>query len=357
MSAMNMMNQDQTLNPLGLDGIEFVEFSSPTPEKLEHLFYDFGFSKIQKLRGRNIFHYQQNDIHFLLNDERQSTGYRFAEVHGPSICAMGWRVKNASKAMEIAVQRGALPCAVSDYRDRNGNMIPAIFGIGQSLIYFIDGNREATPYFEMGFENLEKPVVVAGKGFTALDHLTNNVEKGEMHKWSDFYKKIFGFTEVRYFDIRGAKTGLTSYALRSPCGKFCIPINEGTEDKSQINEYLRDYKGPGIQHLAFLTDDILESLRCLEGSSIETLDIDDEYYQEVFHRVPNVTEDPKELQAKKVLIDGDQDGYLLQIFTKNIVGPIFIEIIQRKNHLSFGEGNFGALFRSIERDQQKRGVL
>lgn len=178
-----------------------------------------------------------------------------------------------------------------------------------------------------------------------------------MERWARFYKEIFGFTEVRYFDIRGAKTGLVSYALRSPCGSFCIPINEGTEKTSQINEYLDQYRGPGVQHLAFLTDDILASLRALEGTPIEFLSIDDDYYDTVFQRVPGVTEDHEEIRRRNVLVDGDEQGYLLQIFTRNLIGPIFIELIQRKNHLSFGEGNFGALFRSIERDQERRGVL
>jgi 4-hydroxyphenylpyruvate dioxygenase len=172
---------------------------------------------------------------------------------------------------------------------------------------------------------------------------------------------VFGFTQVRYFDIRGVRTGLTSFALRSPDGSFCIPINEGSDRAgdglSQIDEYLDEYGGPGIQHLAFLTDDLLGSLRRLEGSPIETLDIDDDYYATVFDRVPGVTEDRDELRRRNVLVDGDPDGYLLQIFTRNLIGPIFIEMIQRRNHRSFGEGNFGALFRSIERDQQRRGVF
>ena len=197
----------------------------------------------------------------------------------------------------------------------------------------------------------------ADKGFLVIDHLTNNVYKGTMKQWADFYKSVFGFTEVRYFDIRGVKTGLTSYALRSPCGTFCIPINEADEKKSQINEYLEEYNGPGVQHLAFSTDDLLASLDALAGSPVEFLDIDDDYYDEVFSRVPNVTEDHARIRAHQVLVDGDDKGYLLQIFTKNLVGPIFIELIQRHNHLSFGEGNFGALFRSIERDQAKRGVF
>jgi 4-hydroxyphenylpyruvate dioxygenase len=178
-----------------------------------------------------------------------------------------------------------------------------------------------------------------------------------MAEWSNFYKNIFGFSEIRYFDIRGVQTGLQSFALKSPCGKFCIPINEATEKESQINEFIRDYKGPGIQHIALCTDDIVSSVSQIKTTSVETLDIDDEYYQTVFNRVPNVTEDHRRLQDLQILVDGDQEGYLLQIFTKNVIGPIFFEIIQRKNHFNFGEGNFGALFRSIERDQKKRGVL
>ena len=203
---------------------------------------------------------------------------------------------------------------------------------------------------------LDNPTLVAPKGFLTIDHLTNNVERGTMGRWAGFYRDVFGFTEVRYFDIRGVKTGLTSYALRSPCGRFCIPINEADEARSQINEYLDEYKGPGIQHLAFLTEDILASLDALDGA-VETLDIDDDYYATVFDRVPGVIEDHAAIRRRNVLVDGDEHGYLLQIFTRNLVGPIFVEIIQRRNHLSFGEGNFGALFRSIERDQAKRGVF
>lgn len=350
-----MTGHDQ--NDLGLDGIEFVEFSSESPRDLEKLFVEFGFSKLMRHRDRSIFYYKQNDIHFLLNEEPASLARDFARAHGPSISAMGWRVRDAEKAMRLAVARGAKACDKTDYQDKKGRPLPAIEGIGGSLIYFIEDYGGRSTYQGMGFIDLTDPLRVQDKGFTAIDHLTNNVEKGQMQRWADFYKNVFGFTEVRYFDIRGVKTGLTSYALRSPCGKFCIPINEGTEDKSQINEYLREYRGPGIQHLAFLTEDILSSLQGLQGSSIQTLDIDDEYYKDIFHRFPAVTEDHEAIRRFNVLVDGDEDGYLLQIFTKNIIGPIFIEIIQRKNHYSFGEGNFGALFRSIEKDQEKRGVI
>ncbi|MCA9523925.1 MAG: 4-hydroxyphenylpyruvate dioxygenase, partial [Myxococcales bacterium] len=256
-------------------------------------------------------------------------------------------------AFELALRRGAR--AYDGDPQAKTFDLPAIYGIGESLIYFVDGERES--HDERFFVPLARPELVDEKGFVAIDHLTNNVYKGTMETWSAFYKEIFGFTEVRYFDIRGAKTGLTSYALQSPCASFCIPINEGTEKKSQIEEYLREYNGPGIQHLALLSRDLLASLDKMEGCGIETLDIDDDYYAEVFERVPHVTEDHRRIRRHNVLVDGDDDGYLLQIFTRNLFGPIFIELIQRKNHRSFGEGNFQALFKSIERDQERRGVL
>jgi 4-hydroxyphenylpyruvate dioxygenase len=346
-----------TTNPIGLDGIEFVEFTGPDTDMLRKLFWAFGFSKTMKHRTKQIELFRQGDIQILVNGEKASFAEKFHNLHGPSLSSMGWRVQNAQKALEAAVARGAKAAKTGDYLDAQGNPVPAIYGIGESLIYFIDRYQTESPYSRMQFIPHPQAQNQPDKGFTVIDHLTNNVPQGTMNQWSDFYKNIFGFTEVRYFDIKGAKTGLQSYALRSACGKFCIPINEGTEAKSQINEYLEEYKGAGVQHLAFATRDIVNSLRALEGSPIKTLDIDDQYYREVFDRVPNVTEDHKTLQKYNILVDGDDEGYLLQIFTKNLVGPIFIEIIQRKNHLSFGEGNFGALFRSIERDQEKRGYL
>ncbi len=344
-------------NPVGLQGIEFTEFASPKPEQLHQLFHEFGFSKTHRHKTLNLDLYQQNDIHFLVNKTPASFAAEFSKAHGPSICSMGWRVEDAQKALKVAVDRGAKPCVKGDLLDEAGKTIPAIYGIGDSLIYFIDKWNSPDLYVSLGFVSHESPDLVEEKGFLTIDHLTNNVYQGTMEQWSNFYKNVFGFTEVRYFDIRGAKTGLTSYALKSPCGSFCIPINEGTEKKSQINEYLEEYKGPGVQHIAFLTKDMLASLKKLKGSAIQTLDIDDEYYREIFTKFPQVTENHQEIRDYNVLVDGDEDGYLLQIFTKNIIGPIFVEIIQRKNHYSFGEGNFGALFRSIERDQQKRGYL
>lgn len=339
-------------NPIGLNGIEFVEWSGPDPERLAQILRDFGFSKVMRHATRAVDYWRQHDIHILVNVEPGSFAASFQVEHGPCISAMGWRVTDAEKALTEAVLRGAVVAPTRDYGP------PAIRGIGDSLLYFIDDRSPAADrYSRLGFVPHPNAEFRRDAGFLGIDHLTNNVPRGTMQATADFYKRVFGFTEVRYFDIRGKKTGLTSYALRSPCGQFCIPINEGSEDKSQIDEYLREYKGPGVQHLAFLTDDILTSLDAMDGGTIETLDIDDEYYREVFDRVPNVTEDHEAIRHRNVLVDGDAEGYLLQIFTKNLIGPIFIELIQRKNHLSFGEGNFGALFRSIERDQELRGAL
>lgn len=345
-------------NPAGLDGIEFVEFVSPDPARLHALFTAFGFSRVMRHATRALDLYRQGDITVLVNREPGSFAASFTALHGPAISSMGWRVKNAADAFGAVTSRGAKAATASDL-SRGDRPVPAVMGIGDSLIYLVDGYEQPFEerYARMGFVALEAPDRVASKGFTRIDHLTNNVQKGTMKRQADFYKTVFGFTEVRYFDIRGVKTGLTSYALRSPCGSFCIPINEADEKKSQINEYLDEYKGPGVQHLAFLTDDLLASLDALRGSPVEFLDIDDDYYATVFDRVPNVVEDRARIRDHQVLVDGDEAGYLLQIFTKNLVGPIFIELIQRHNHLSFGEGNFGALFRSIERDQAKRGVF
>jgi 4-hydroxyphenylpyruvate dioxygenase len=346
-----------SINPVGLQGIDFIEFVSPEPERLDRLFQAFGFSRTLYHPTRRIDLYEQGEIRLLVNRGSGSFAAGFSALHGPSISSMGWRVHDGPKAQEAAVARGARARGEGDLSFRDGRPVPAVYGIGESLIYLVDGASQPDKWARLGFVPHPEPVRVAPKGFTLLDHLTNNVEKGTMGRWSSFYKEVFGFTEVRYFDIRGVKTGLTSYALRSPCGTFCIPINEADEKKSQINEYLEEYKGPGVQHLAFLTTDILASLKALEGLGIEMLDMDDDYYREAFQRVPQVTEDREEIRRRHVLVDGDEEGYLLQIFTRNLIGPIFIEIIQRKNHLSFGEGNFSALFRSIERDQAKRGVF
>ncbi len=343
-------------NPCGFRGLEFVEWATDDPGSMASLFRDFGCARTGRHRSKAIDLFEQHDIHFLLNAEPGGFAASFYASHGPSISALGLRVDDARAAFEEAVRRGAQRFepgggAVGPYD------LPAIYGIGDSLLYFVDRWGERGRWYDAEFVAPDEADPTPSRGFLAIDHLTNNVPKGMLDTWADFYKGLFGFTEVRHFDIRGEQTGLYSFALRSPCKTFCIPINEGTEEKSQIEEYLREYNGPGVQHLAFLSDDLLGSLDAMRGSSVDFLDIDDEYYEAVFDRVPNVREDHTRIQSHQVLVDGDDDGYLLQIFTRNIVGPIFIELIQRRNHHSFGEGNFGALFRSIERDQERRGVL
>lgn len=339
-------------NPLGLQGIEFTEFCGMDEAQFDRLAWAFGFSKLRRRPSSKITLHQQNDIKFLFNGEDNGFAAGFASQHGPSISSMGWRVEDAEAAHAEALRRGATPAP--DNRDLP---YPAIMGIGGSLIYLIDAYAGPRALWETDFVALDQPLRQPDKGFLTIDHLTNNVPKGQLEHWADFYKTVFGFTEVRHFDIEGSKTGLMSFALRSPDGSFCIPINEPKSDKDQIAEYLRDYNGSGVQHLAFLTRDILASMDRLEGSAIDTLDIDADYYNEIFVQHPEVKEDHDRIRHHQVLVDGDEKGYLLQLFTKNLVGPIFVEIIQRVNNLGFGEGNFGALFRTIEKDQERRGVI
>lgn len=340
-------------NPIGLDGMEFIEYSSPQPEKLESLFKSLGFKKVGDHKYKKVSLWAQGGIHFILNSESDSFAQTFSSKHGPSVCATGFRVKNAEKAFEAAVSRGAKACPASRHHS-----FPAVYGIGDSVIYFVDQYELSNPYkiFETDFNMLTREVV-PGVGLQVIDHLTNNVPKGDMQVWCDFYENIFGFREVRYFDIKGKATGLYSKVMRSPCNKIIIPINEPTGEKSQIQEYLDEYKGSGIQHIALLTSDILTAIKQLKKLGIEFLNTNDTYYDLLEKRVPNVTEDIEQLRSLRILVDGDHDGYLLQIFTKTVIGPIFYEIIQRKNHMGFGEGNFQALFDSIEEDQRRRGYL
>ena len=340
-------------NPLGLEGIACLEHGAPSREgqdAIGRLFRALGFSRTRRHATRDIELWAQHGIRFLVNRDPSSFAATFAGAHGPSIPSMAWKVADPERALREAVRRGA--------KEVVGDLVfggaPAIEGIGGSRIYLVDTRGS---WEERYYVALERPERVADRGFLTIDHLTNNVPKGTLGEHRAFYREVFGFEDVRTFEIRGRSTGLTSYALRSPCGTFCIPINEGSEDKSQIEEYLREYRGPGVQHVALLTRDLLASLEGLRDAGVETLDIDPTYYEEAFARVPNVREDRDTIRSKSVLVDGDEEGYLLQIFTQNVIGPIFFELIQRENHLSFGEGNFGALFRSIERDQERRGAL
>ena len=265
-------------NPLNMRGIEFTEFAAPInvqqngglADQMSGLFFAFGFSKLKKHASKEIIYYRQNNIHFLLNYEKSGFSSDFAKKHGSAICSMGWRVEDAEFAFDKAIRRGARPAdeAVKDL------VYPAIYGIGDSLIYFIDHYDDDNSLWDSDFVDLDEPIVVESKGFQEIDHLTNNVHQGTMDTWATFYKDVFGFEEVRYFDIRGQKTALLSYALRSPDGSFCIPINEGRDNNNnQIDEYLNDYNGPGVQHLAFLTNDLVGSCDLLKDTHIKTLDI------------------------------------------------------------------------------------
>jgi 4-hydroxyphenylpyruvate dioxygenase len=344
-----------TGNPMGTDGFEFVEYTAPDPTELRSLFSQMGFPAVARHRSRNVTLHRQGDINFIINAEPGSFAQRFAQEHGGSICAMAFRVKDAAFAYKRALELGAKPGPQSA-----GPMelnIPSIEGIGGSLIYLVDRYGERSIY-DVDFVPVEHADDVSGPGLISLDHLTHNVKRGNMKVWADFYAKLFGFREIRYFNIEGKATGLFSKAMTSPCGKIRIPINESQDEKSQIEEYLQQYKGEGIQHLALSTDDIYQTVDRLRARGVVFQDTPDTYYDGVAARVAGHQENLTELQRRRILIDGSaQDGILLQIFTANVLGPIFFEIIQRKGNEGFGEGNFQALFESIELDQIRRGVI
>jgi 4-hydroxyphenylpyruvate dioxygenase len=340
---------------MGTDGFEFVEYTAPDPELLRTLFQRMGFPVAARHRSKNVTLHRQGDVNFVINAEPSGFGQRFAERHGPSACAMAFRVKDAGLAFRRAVELGAKPIA-----NPVGPMelsIPAIEGIGGSIVYLVDRYGEHTIY-DVDFVPVALPEPSPAAGLTVIDHLTHNVHRGNMDKWSGFYQKLFNFREIRYFDIEGRKTGLLSRAMTSPCGRIRIPINESQDDKSQIEEYLREYQGEGIQHIALATDDIYATVDQLRRNGIEFQDSPDTYYEGVDGRVEGHHESLAELARRRILIDGSaKEGILLQIFTKNVIGPIFFEIIQRKGNEGFGEGNFRALFESIELDQERRGVI
>ena len=345
-------------NPLGLDGFEFVEFTSPEPELLAGLFEQMGFTHIADHRSKRVRRYQQGDVNFLLNMETEGQAAEFRNAHGPSANAMAFRVNDASAAIEEAVKRGAAPI--------NGPVgpmelnIPAIEGIGGSNLYLVDryGAREI---YDVDFV----PVSGAQRdersvGLRALDHLTHNVHRGRMDHWAGFYERIFDFREIRHFDIEGQETALLSRAMTAPDNKIRIPLNESQDEQSQIEEFLRDYRGEGIQHIALATDDIFATVDKLRANGIRFQDTPDSYYDMIDGRLPGHGHDIQEMRERRILIDGAPEtggGILLQIFTENMVGPIFFEIIQRKGNEGFGEGNFKALFASIELDQIRRGVI
>ncbi len=352
-----MAQVSEAANPCGLDGVEFVEFAGSDPVYFEKLFLNYGFKKVASLQGRKLDLYRQGEINFIVNCEPNSFASKFAAQHGPSICSAGFRVKDSVNAFRIATSRGGRGYLGPDTA-RGATPFPAIFGIGDSLIYFMDQGASNKLYDEI-FKVKPEDKAPKGLGFRLVDHFTNNVPKGDMDKWADFYTKVFNFRETKYFDIKGKTTGLISKVMRSPDNKFAVPINEPSDSKSQIQEYLDEYKGSGIQHVALLTDAISETLELLKKNKLEFLASPPEaYYKMLLERLPGAkVEDIERLKSNGILVDGDDKGYLLQIFSKNQVGPIFFEVIQRKGHEGFGEGNFQALFDSIEADQKERGYL
>jgi 4-hydroxyphenylpyruvate dioxygenase len=365
-------------NPMGTDGFEFVEYAAPDPRALGKLFEAMGFMAVAKHRHKDVTLYKQGDVNFIINAEPRSFAQNFARRHGPSVCAIAFRVKDARAAYARALELGAWGVeGVAGPMELN---IPAIKGIGDSLIYLVDRypeNDYGHTIYDVDFRPLPgfeafwagKAPAPQGAGLAYVDHLTHNVHRGRMKEWAEFYERLFGFREIRYFDIEGKLTGLKSKAMTSPCGKIRIPINESSDDRSQIQEYLDAYQGEGIQHIALGTADIYATVDRLEASGVELLDTPDTYYELLDQRLPGHGEPVEELRRRRILLDGGPDvgsgsptsstgrGLLLQIFTKTVIGPIFFEIIQRKGDEGFGEGNFRALFESIELDQIRRGVL
>jgi 4-hydroxyphenylpyruvate dioxygenase len=346
-------------NPMGTDGFEFVEYTAPDVKALHALFERLGFRAVARHRSKSVTLFRQGDVNFIVNAEPDSHGSRFAKAHGPSACAMAFRVENAGKAYARALELGAKP-----FHNQVGPMelnIPAIEGIGGSVIYLVDRYGEHSIY-DVDFVATDpaKGFAHDGVALTEIDHVTHNVFRGNMDQWAGYYERLFNFREIRYFDIEGKVTGLKSKAMTSPCGKIRIPINESADDKSQIAEYLHSYGGEGIQHIALGTNDIYHSVETLRAMGVAFQDTPDTYYERMDNRVKGHGEDVARLQRDRILMDGaptEDQGLLLQIFTQNAIGPIFFEIIQRKGNEGFGEGNFQALFESIEADQIRRGVI
>jgi 4-hydroxyphenylpyruvate dioxygenase len=349
-------------NPMGLCGFEFVEFASPTPGVLEPLFEKMGFTLVARHRSKEVVLYRQGEINFIVNREPRSLAGYFAAEHGPSACAMAFRVRDSHKAYQRALDLGAQPVDVP-----TGPMelrLPAIKGIGGAPLYLIDRFEDGRSIYDIDFQFIEgADRHPRGHGLRMIDHLTHNVYKGRMAFWGSFYERIFNFREIRYFDIQGEHTGLTSRAMTAPDGLIRIPLNEESgRAGGQIEEFLMQFSGEGIQHVALLTDDLLASVDALQLAGIPLMSAPSStYYDMLEERLPGHGEPVTELQTRGILIDGSTSGgekrLLLQIFSQTLVGPVFFEFIQRKKDEGFGEGNFKALFESLERDQIRRGAL
>jgi len=349
-------------NPMGLMGFEFVEFASPTPGVLEPVFEMMGFSRVATHRSKDVALYRQGDINFIVNNEPKSVAWYFAAEHGPSACGMAFRVRDSHHAFDRALELGAQPVDLPP-----GPMelrLPAIKGIGGAPLYLIDRFADGRSIYDIDFEFV--PGVdrhPAGHGLKLIDHLTHNVYRGRMAYWAGFYERIFNFREMRYFDIKGEYTGLTSRAMTAPDALIRIPLNEeASKSTGQIEEFLMKFNGEGIQRVALLTDDLVASIDRLRAAGVPLMKAPPAtYYEMLDERLPGHGEDVAALAARGILLDGTTDGgrlrLLLQIFSDTLLGPVFFEFIQRKGDDGFGEGNFKALFESIERDQLRRGVI
>jgi 4-hydroxyphenylpyruvate dioxygenase len=345
-------------NPMGLDGFEFAEFTSPDPEHMTGLIEQLGFVATHRHPTKDILRYKQGDISLLVNRDPSGQAAAFRAEHGPSANGMAFRVADAKKAFDMAVERGAKPADAA-----SGALGPDSYvlqGIGGSLLYLIDRYGAKGTIYD-GWTAIPGAAEAEAKnavGLQVLDHLTHNVRRGEMRTWSSFYNRVFGFEEQKYFDIKGKATGLFSQAMIAPDRQIRIPLNESQDENSQIEEFIRQYNGEGIQHLALTTDDIYGTIEKLKARGVVFQDTIETYYELVDKRLPGHGEDLERMKQNRILIDGSQEeGLLLQIFTENLFGPIFFEIIQRKGNEGFGNGNFQALFESIELDQIRRGVI
>ena len=349
-------------NPLGLQGFEFIEFASPEPGKLEPVLETLGFTRVAEHRSKDVSLYRQGQINFIVNREPKSPAGYFAAEHGPSACGLAFRVADAHKAYAMALERGAQPVEMP-----TGPMelrLPAIRGIGGAPLYLIDRYEDGESIYDIDFRFIEgverRPV---GHGLQTIDHLTHNVYRGRMAYWAAFYERLFNFREIRYFDIKGAHTGLTSKAMTAPDGLIRIPLNEeSAKGSGQIEEFLMKFNGEGIQHIALATDNLLGTIDSLGLAGVPLMTApNDVYYQALETRLPGHGQPVAELQTRGILLDGSTEGgqpkLLLQIFSDVLLGPVFFEFIQRHGDDGFGEGNFKALFESIERDQIERGVL
>jgi 4-hydroxyphenylpyruvate dioxygenase len=349
-------------NPMGLMGFEFVEFASPQPEVLKQIFERLGFQRVARHRSKDVDLYRQGQINFIVNREPRSAAWYFASEHGPSACGMAFRVKNAKQAYARALELGAQPMEMP-----TGPMelrLPAIKGIGGAPLYLIDRYEDGRSIYDIDFDfedGIERHP--QGHGLQLIDHLTHNVYRGRMSYWASFYERIFNFREIRFFDIKGEYSGLTSKAMTAPDGKIRIPLNEEAAGSGgQIEEFLMKFNGEGIQHIALLTDNLMDTVDSLRASGVELMTAPPAtYYEMLSERLPQHGEDVTALQSRGILLDGVTQGQerrlLLQIFSQTVLGPVFFEFIQRKGDEGFGEGNFKALFESIERDQVRRGVL